>query len=674
MQIAQPSMHMDQDRQMLMVEDNVGNQFRQNTVQYVGHLVGQNVVQNQDIQNVRNQNGLSVVAGIANQHGNENVVAARVEGNSNGINGNQKKCYKCQGDDHYASNCIVKPRKQDAAYLHKQMQIAQKEEAGIQLTYEEFDFMAAAGACEETKRDNANCTLENNLQQALTSGTQSDKAPVYDTDGSAENDNNVISEVSSVEQGGGTVEQHPANVEETCALYDSLYNNLAIEVEKVNTHKALELEIERLLRAVVSQDNMSIVQNNSVVDLSILQTELERTKERFENCIIKKENEYAKLWNDCTHPYGIKVVKNDNVICPRIFWTNPSKTSRIDNVVPKKPIKASVKTNPITISQPHVITKNDVKSKTNGFSPIDVKSTTRTRRPQPRNNPKNDKVPSKSKSSRLLNKLKKIEENHRNLQSSSNKKHMSSECNNIKLAIQNAKSKVVCVMCKQFLITVNHDVCVLNYVNGMNSRGKKQKANVSNTANQKKHKAQGELFGNYGNTQCVSNDFSDTLIDFLSNGLWIFMAIPQRPTNYCFSKSYKAVKVSDKMITSNLIEVISSFWIAFAWLCNNSMASAWPISPPKSLFFRDNFEILGAFLNKFIERHCLTVVFENLKVDVTIFIDDVGASFDLSYKYLMVMELFSVVVGRVVLSRGGRLRIEGLHSLGSPRLASVLDL
>ncbi|GJR57183.1 hypothetical protein Tco_1499345 [Tanacetum coccineum] len=43
-------------------------------------------------------------------------------------------------------------------------------------------------------------------------------------------------------------------------------------------------------------------------------------------------------------------------------------------------------------------------------------------------------------------------------------------------------------MCKQCLITANHDVCVLNYVNGMNSRGKKQKANVSNTKNQKKQK------------------------------------------------------------------------------------------------------------------------------------------------------------------------------------------
>nr|GFB39127.1 hypothetical protein [Tanacetum cinerariifolium] len=62
-------------------------------------------------------------------------------------------------------------------------------------------------------------------------------------------------------------------------------------------HKALELEIERLLRTAVSQDIMFVVQKTSIVDTSNLQTELERTKERFENCIIKKENEYAKLGN-----------------------------------------------------------------------------------------------------------------------------------------------------------------------------------------------------------------------------------------------------------------------------------------------------------------------------------------------------------------------------------------
>nr|GEW26274.1 integrase, catalytic region, zinc finger, CCHC-type, peptidase aspartic, catalytic [Tanacetum cinerariifolium] len=77
------------------------------------------------------------------------------------------------------------------------------------------------------------------------------------------------------------------------------FKSLANEADaSLPKHKTLELEIERLLKAVVSQDILSVVQNAYVVDTSVLQTELERTKECFENCIIKKENEYAKLWND----------------------------------------------------------------------------------------------------------------------------------------------------------------------------------------------------------------------------------------------------------------------------------------------------------------------------------------------------------------------------------------
>nr|GEY11837.1 eukaryotic translation initiation factor 3 subunit D-like [Tanacetum cinerariifolium] len=68
---------------------------------------------------------------------------------------------------------------------------------GIQLQAEEFDLMAVAADLDEIEEFNANCILMANLQE--------------------------------------TVEQHLANVEETRALYDSLYQNLATEVEKVNT-------------------------------------------------------------------------------------------------------------------------------------------------------------------------------------------------------------------------------------------------------------------------------------------------------------------------------------------------------------------------------------------------------------------------------------------------------
>nr|GEX85763.1 hypothetical protein [Tanacetum cinerariifolium] len=64
--------------------------------------------------------------------------------------------------------------------------VAQKEEAGIQLQAEEFDLMAVAADLDETEEVNANCILMANLQQASTLGNQTDKAPIYDSDGSAE--------------------------------------------------------------------------------------------------------------------------------------------------------------------------------------------------------------------------------------------------------------------------------------------------------------------------------------------------------------------------------------------------------------------------------------------------------------------------------------------------------
>nr|GFD03128.1 hypothetical protein [Tanacetum cinerariifolium] len=175
--------------------------------------VGNQVAQNPRVQNVGNQNGLIGVQRnrIHNQIGNGNLVAARADGNAAGPNGNQIRCYNCRGFGHYARNCTARPRRRDAAYLQTQLLIAQKEEAGIQLQAEEYDLMAAAADLDEID------------------------APVYDSDGSAENDNEVISEVTCVEQGEETVEQNSANFEETRALYDSLYQNLAVKVEKVNS-------------------------------------------------------------------------------------------------------------------------------------------------------------------------------------------------------------------------------------------------------------------------------------------------------------------------------------------------------------------------------------------------------------------------------------------------------
>ncbi|GJZ56286.1 hypothetical protein Tco_0611479 [Tanacetum coccineum] len=194
-QIAQPGMNIGQDRQMQKVGGNV---------------------QNLGVQNIGNQNGLIVVPGIANQNPNRNGNVVAVQAKGNAIENN--------------------------ADLDKIEEV------------------------------NANCILMANFQQASTSGTQTDKAPVYDSDGLVkvynydncydneifnmftqeeqytellepipeshqvqQNDSNVISKVSNMEQDRGIIDQHPATAEETHAYFESLYNNLAIEVEKVNS-------------------------------------------------------------------------------------------------------------------------------------------------------------------------------------------------------------------------------------------------------------------------------------------------------------------------------------------------------------------------------------------------------------------------------------------------------
>ncbi|GJV46894.1 hypothetical protein Tco_1437106 [Tanacetum coccineum] len=248
-------------------------------------------------------------------------------------------------------------------------------------------------------------------------------------------------------------------VERSIQICSRTIKSLANEANKsLAKHKALELEIERLLRAVVSQDIMSIVQSNSVIDTSNLQTELDCTKELFENCNIKRRM--------IMQNFGMIVTKSDEESNMTKFHT----IKHIHDMQTKDP-----KTPGFFGGQAQVEIKR-------------VNNTAKTRRPHHRRNSNIDRVPSKSKSSCLSNNVEKIEENYRNSQIPKYQKYISSKCNNITLAIRNAKSKIVCVMCKQYLVTANHDVCMLNYVNDMNSRADNQSANVSIRENQKKHK------------------------------------------------------------------------------------------------------------------------------------------------------------------------------------------
>nr|GFC69306.1 hypothetical protein [Tanacetum cinerariifolium] len=114
-----------------------------------------------------------------------------------------------------------------------------------------------------------------------------------------------------------------------------------------------------------------------------------------------------------------------------MFRISPDKVSWEAKKVPNT-VSASSRTQPITVSQPSVITKKGMNSNSNGLSSTGLDNT-KTRRPQPMSNTKNDRVPSASKNSRSMNKNVKVEAHHRNLLLSKKNKHMSSACNSSKI-------------------------------------------------------------------------------------------------------------------------------------------------------------------------------------------------------------------------------------------------
>nr|GFC43042.1 hypothetical protein [Tanacetum cinerariifolium] len=141
-----------------------------------------------------------------------------------------------------------------------------------------------------------------------------------------------------------------------------------------------------------------------------------------------------------------------------------------------------MRTNLITNSQHHVTVKESMSSNTVTASSTRLVHTARTKRPQPKGNTRNARIPSASKSSEVKKNVT-IEDHRRTLLLSKNQKTMSSERKNIKLAIRNDKFEIICDTCKQCLVTANHDACLSFPVNALNSRANKLCANIPLSAN-----------------------------------------------------------------------------------------------------------------------------------------------------------------------------------------------
>ncbi|GJT52543.1 retrovirus-related pol polyprotein from transposon TNT 1-94 [Tanacetum coccineum] len=203
--------------------------------------------------------------------------------------------------------------------------------------------------------------------------------------------------------------------------------------ESLAKHKALELEIEHLLRTIVNQDILSIVQSNSVIDTSNLQTELDCTKERFENSYNDMQQKIERLQAQLGDQKG----KSKDTLCISNTLDPLSQKLENKNVELKFQVRNYEKENahlkttyknlfdsiPVTHAQTKTIINSlqnklhdtmyeNAKLRAQLFDKVSeqkdttkgVDNTAKTRSPQPRSNTKNDRVLYASKSSCSKNK------------------------------------------------------------------------------------------------------------------------------------------------------------------------------------------------------------------------------------------------------------------------------
>ncbi|GJX46581.1 hypothetical protein Tco_0271771 [Tanacetum coccineum] len=212
-----------------------------------------------------------------------------------------------------------------------------------------------------------------------------------------------------------------ANVELEFQDLKTTYKNLfdSISVTRAQTKTIID-SLQHKLHDTIYENAKLRAQLFDKVSDQVDTTKGTSTNTKFAN---QKVDETNDLSNPVTSNSVPTPQESKNVIAPGMFRINPFKPSREEKYVPNK-VRA-------TLGQLQICR---------------VDNTAKTRRPQPRSNTKNNRAPYASKSSCIKNKEVEVEEHHRNLLLSKNKKHMSSECYNVKLAIRNDKSEVVCAI------------------------------------------------------------------------------------------------------------------------------------------------------------------------------------------------------------------------------------
>nr|GFA58590.1 hypothetical protein [Tanacetum cinerariifolium] len=378
--IAQPVINMGRDRQIQNVGGNCENQFRQYVGQVAQNQQGFNAWQNGGIQGARNagvqsggnQNRLVFVPGIANYSGTGNVVVARAEGT--GI-GNQARCYNCRGLGHIARICTARPMRRDVAYLRTQHPHLVLSMTGLPSMTQtaQLSMVHSGGTVERSSAPNEEIrTHQETIYHNLVDQVAQEELFLSNVSNMV-----TVSKMISIPNEDLSDDTTPSvarkflnEVKSSLVTLQRVVKQKMTSIKSNRAHAKLhDLIFENSkLKARLFENTSESVKNTSGMSVTL---HVDKPKLSAVTPRSKKLHALTQS-HSVLQPSEFNVVRHRNVIAPEMFKINPSQTPR-----------ENVSSNMATASFTGLV------------------HSARTRRPQPKGNTRNARVPSASKSSEV---------------------------------------------------------------------------------------------------------------------------------------------------------------------------------------------------------------------------------------------------------------------------------
>ncbi|GJW12178.1 retrovirus-related pol polyprotein from transposon TNT 1-94 [Tanacetum coccineum] len=384
-------------------------------------------------------------------------------------------CYNCKGEGHMSRQCTKPKRKRDDSWFKEKVLLVQAQAHGQILNEEELAFLADLDIPEGQ-----------GIQTVITHNAayQADDLDAYDSDCDELNSAKVALMANLSHYGSDALAENSVNsFEPTLSIRPT---NVEVPKEVPNDPELHQVNVEPITPKLLNKRTAhSAYIKHSQEEAAVLRDLVDHIKANYPlDPLLESACKYTKLIQEMLS----KISKT----CPSIN----SSGEQLVAVTPMNKVKRVRFTEPVTSSRnTKTAHTSNLASNKPMLSSTGVKQSTSASGSQPSGNTKKDKI--QQTQSRILKN--KVEAHPRKVKSSLKNKDCvvapkgTAHVQHSKL---NANYELKCVKCNGCMLSDNHDLCVLDFINNVNARAKSR--SVKKNSKRKVWKPTGKVFTNIG--------------------------------------------------------------------------------------------------------------------------------------------------------------------------------